>query len=57
MPPKRAADLSDSTNQKFLRCKKYLENIAQDYTVTSCLKMIKAVCEKRNAALQGNFCF
>jgi acetyl/propionyl-CoA carboxylase alpha subunit len=53
MPTKRHADLSGSSISKFNLCKNFLKNISTDYDPESCLKMMRAVCESRNKALQG----
>ena len=54
MARKRRVDLSESSNNKLLRCGKFLETISTEYTPESCLKMMKEVCEVRNKALQGH---
>ena len=53
--PKRRADLSESALKKLIRCENFMEKeISSDNTPEACLKLLKKVCEERNAALQGH---
>ena len=54
---KRRVDLSSSRTQKLLRCDKYFDEILKDetmkeFTPAVCLRLMTAVCEVRNKALQ-----
>lgn len=51
--PRRGADLGRSSWDKLQRCEKYLNKISTNYDPETCLKMMRSVCEVRNAALQA----
>ena len=53
MPFKRLADMSGSSLKKFSLCRRFAKEISTNYDPESCLQIMRAVCEKRNKALQG----
>jgi len=56
---KRSVDLSSSRTKKILRCDKYFDEILKDektknLTAAVCVRLMTAVCEERNKALQSD---